>query len=342
VLDHILLEARRILGSDTSAIYQLQIPGNTFVTRTVQGSPEIAIADLDTLPAISQALRDGEPVTAPDVTKLPASPAWTSGTERACTNCGAMLAVPLIVQGEVYGSLALYYSGPRDIADEETRLAVAFADQAALAIENARLREQVTQAAVLEERARLARELHDSVTQGLFSMTLLAEAGQRLAGSGDLERVQAYLSRLGETSQQSLKEMRLLVFELRPLALESMGLVGALQQRLDAVEARAGVETRLLVEGTVQVPAEIEEHLYRIAEQALNNALKHAAATLVTVRLDCTEVRVTLTSDLGTSSRHISHDHTPSGAGYSPVRVAFRRMPDSLSVRCARPLAVLH
>jgi signal transduction histidine kinase len=147
---------------------------------------------------------------------------------------------------------------------------------------------------VLEERARLARELHDSVTQALFSMTLLAEAGQRLAGTGDLERVQTYLRRLGETSQQSLKEMRLLVYELRPQALEEVGLVGALQQRLDAVEARAGVEARLLVEGTVQVPIMMEEDLYRIAEQALNNALKHAAATLVVVWIRADDGRISI------------------------------------------------
>jgi signal transduction histidine kinase len=180
------------------------------------------------------------------------------------------------------------------VSDEEIGLAVAFADQAALAIENARLHEQVREAAVMEERARLARELHDSVTQALFSMTLLAEAGQRLAQTGDFERVQSYLGRLGETSHQSLKEMRLLVYELRPLALESVGLVGALQHRLDAVEARAGVEARLLVDGTIQAPAGMEEDLYRIAEQALNNALKHASATSVTARLQGNNRRLVL------------------------------------------------
>jgi PAS domain S-box-containing protein len=285
VLDHIVLGARQILGSDTSAIYLLEKPGNTLVAHTVQGSPDSAIADLDALPTLSQALSDGKPVMVPDVTELPTSSPRPSDPECTSAGCGALLAVPLIVKSEVYGSLVLYYSDPRTISDEEGHLAVAFADQAALAIENARLRDQVTEAAILEERARLARELHDSVTQALFSMTLLAEAGQRLARTGDFERVRAYLSRLGETSQQSLKEMRLLVYELRPLALESAGLAGALQQRLDAVEARSGVEARLLIEGSIQVPATTEEDLYRIAEQALNNALQHAAATAVTVRI---------------------------------------------------------
>ena len=137
---------------------------------------------------------------------------------------------------------------------------------------------------VLEERNRLARELHDSVTQVLYSANLMAEAGRRFAGAGDLERAKHYLSRLGDTCQQALKEMRLLVYQLRPLALESEGIVGALRQRLDAVEKRAGMEARLLFDGPIDLPARLEEELYRVAQEALNNALKHAAATSVTVR----------------------------------------------------------
>jgi len=139
--------------------------------------------------------------------------------------------------------------------------------------------------ALLEERQRLARELHDSVTQSLYSLTLLAEAGRRMAAAGDLNRVEQYVGRLGETAQQALKEMRLLVYQLRPLALEAEGLAGALQHRLDAVEKRGGVQARLVVEGLVQLPARVEEALFRIAQEALNNALKHAAASAVTVTL---------------------------------------------------------
>ena len=116
-----------------------------------------------------------------------------------------------------------------------------------------------------------------------------------MAGAGDLERTRHYLARLGKISQQALKEMRLLVYELRPLALREVGLVGALQQRLDAVERRAGVEARLVVdgddrqgEGELELPPAVEEELYRIAEEALNNALKHAepASIVVTLRAE--------------------------------------------------------
>ena len=139
--------------------------------------------------------------------------------------------------------------------------------------------------AVLQERNRLARELHDSVTQSLHSATMLAEAGQRLAGSGDIERARGYLLRLGEISQQALREMRLLIYELRPLALSGVGLVGALQQRLDTVERRSGVEVHLSIEDGLNLPPGAEDELYRIAIEALNNALKHANPTTVSVAL---------------------------------------------------------
>lgn len=285
ILDHIVAQASQLLGSDTSAIYRLEGREGRFFARTVRGPSPEKVANLDFPPELSRALRRGEPVAVSDLAARSASPAQLSALECLGDCCRALLAVPLIVKGEVYGGLVLYYPEPRALSEEEIDLAVAFADQAALAIENARLQAQLREAAVMEERARLARELHDSVTQALFSMTLLAEAGLRLAGAGDLERVETYLGRLGETSQQALKEMRLLVYELRPLALERVGLIGALQQRLDAVEVRAGVQARLLVEGTCQVPMAMEEELYRIAEQALNNALKHAMAISVAVKM---------------------------------------------------------
>jgi signal transduction histidine kinase len=179
----------------------------------------------------------------------------------------------------------LHYSEPRPFTEEEVGLAVAFADQAALAIENSRLSQQAREAAVLEERGRLARELHDSVTQSLYSLTLLAEGWKRLAKAGRLEDTDDPLGELGEIAQQALKEMRLMVHELRPPALEEEGLLGALHHRLAAVEKRAGVEARLMAEDVVELPPPVEEGLYRIAVEALNNALKHAAATRVTVNL---------------------------------------------------------
>jgi signal transduction histidine kinase len=98
---------------------------------------------------------------------------------------------------------------------------------------------------------------------------------------------------------QSLKEMRLLVYELRPLVLKRDGLVGALQHRLDSVEKRAGVDAQLKIEGDLELPAGIEEDLYRFAQEALNNALKHASPRHVSVliRSDKEHVELEITDD---------------------------------------------
>ena len=158
-------------------------------------------------------------------------------------------------------------------------------DQIAVAIENARLYDQSKELAVLEERNRLARELHDSVTQSLYSLVLFTESWRRMVKSEGTERIEEYLNRIGEISQQSLKEMRLLILELRPPMLEQEGLVGALKKRLDAVEKRVGVNARVVMEDFIELPPFVEEELYRIAQEALNNSLKHAKATKEDVRI---------------------------------------------------------
>mgnify|MGYP002681982659 FL=1 len=129
------------------------------------------------------------------------------------------------------------------------------------------------------------RDSHDSVTQSLYSANLMVETARRAAQAGDMAEVERYLLRLGEVNGGALREMRLLLHQLRPLDLEGEGLVGALQRRLDAVEARTGVEVRLLAEDDLRLRPADEEALYRIAVEALNNALKHAGAASVTVQI---------------------------------------------------------
>jgi signal transduction histidine kinase/ligand-binding sensor domain-containing protein len=144
---------------------------------------------------------------------------------------------------------------------------------------------QRAEAAVLEERSRLARDLHDSVTQSLYSLTLYADAAQRLLSTQQLDGVAENLGKAGATAKEALGEMRSLVYELLPPILEQEGLVAALEARLEAVEGRAGLETHLDVEGYDRLPAEIEAGLYGVAQEALNNALKHAHASRVSVKL---------------------------------------------------------
>jgi signal transduction histidine kinase len=197
----------------------------------------------------------------------------------------SFLSVPLRAKERLLGRLSLTHHEPNYFTPQRAALAKAVADHAAVAIEHATLYARAQELAVVEERQRLARELHDSVTQSLYSLTLFAEAAHLLAANGEWESVAGYLVRLGETAQQALAEMRLLLYELRPSALEQAGLVGALQRRLDAVEKRAGINAQLLVEGVIDLPAAVIDALYRILEEALNNTLKHAGATTVQVRI---------------------------------------------------------
>jgi signal transduction histidine kinase len=138
---------------------------------------------------------------------------------------------------------------------------------------------------VQDERDRIARDMHDTVTQAVYSLTILAEGRRRLAARGRLENTVEAFSELGELAQQALRELRLVIHGLRNPLLESHGLVEALNQRLRRVEKRAGIGTNLIVSGTIQLLPEVEIELYRIAEEALNNLLKYSHAANVTGRI---------------------------------------------------------
>lgn len=200
----------------------------------------------------------------------------------------ALLSVPVFIGDRPYGALSLYYHASRPFTEEEIDLVQTMADQAALAIEAARLRQQAQTSAAAEERNRLARELHDSVTQNLYSVTLYAEAAARLLAVGQTGQAAEHLRNLRDTSQEALREMRLLIFELRPMDLQKMGLAGAIQARLQAVETRGGMQAELRQEGVEFAPLlsqAVQEELYHIAQEALNNTLKHSHAQRVTVSL---------------------------------------------------------
>jgi two-component system sensor histidine kinase ChiS len=156
------------------------------------------------------------------------------------------------------------------------------------------LRQSEREKAVVAERNRLARELHDSVAQSMYGVTLYAEVAAQLLSSGQADEVTGYLGELKDTARESLAEMRLLIYELRPPVLEEEGLASALQTRLEAVESRAGLEIEFNTEGENRFGSEIEGALYRIAQEALNNVLKHAQARRVVVSLVQDRRRVTL------------------------------------------------
>jgi PAS domain S-box-containing protein len=147
------------------------------------------------------------------------------------------------------------------------------------------LEEQSREQAVAAERSRLARELHDSVTQALYSVTLYAEATRLALAAGKQEVATENLRELHNMAREAMVDMRMLIFELHPPVLEEEGLVAALQARLAAVESRARLQTEISVKGERRLPIAVEEVLFRIALEALNNVNKHAGAQQVTVDL---------------------------------------------------------
>jgi PAS domain S-box-containing protein len=147
------------------------------------------------------------------------------------------------------------------------------------------LADQAREKTIAAERSRLARELHDSVTQALYSVTLYAEATRMAMSAGRQDVATKNLSELHQMAREAMIDMRMLIFELHPPVLEEEGLIVALETRLAAVESRAGLQTEFLVEGEHDLPLSTEEELFWIAVEAFNNVVKHAKAKQVEVRL---------------------------------------------------------
>ena len=215
-------------------------------------------------------------------------------------NTRTILSVPMKTRQRTVGVLSVYNKeGEGGFTDRDAELATFFANQAAAAIENARLYEQTREYAVVEERNRLARELHDSVTQSLFSVTLLSEAALNLLDR-DLGKARERLERANELAQGALAEMRALIFQLRPMTLQEEGLLSALKKHLTALHSRHGRLVELQVTGMARrVSAQVEDATFRIVQEALNNVVKHSSADRATVRLEflSDSLHVTVTDD---------------------------------------------
>ena len=246
----------------------------------------------------------------------------------------SLMWVPLIVRERPIGLLSL--TNPRfdAFSPRDATLALAIARQAAVAIENARLHERARQAAILEERQRLARELHDSVTQSLYAIGLYAEAAGRALADGEPDTAVSNVREIGAATQDALAEMRLLLFELRPPLLEEHGLAAALRARLQAVEARAGLTAEFACRGEGRLAPEREQELFRVVQEALNNVLKHAHARHVRVRLELTsDCAVIEVADDGVGFEPAQHG--ADGYGLPGMRERAERLGGCLQIESA-------
>ena len=198
---------------------------------------------------------------------------------------------------------------------ERRQLTVAFANQIGVALENAHLYQRVQERAALEERQHLARELHDSVSQALYAILLGAHTAQRKLDTSPDEARQA-LDYVENLAQAGIKEMRALIFVLRPESLENEGLTGVLRKQLDVLETRHGIDTTLDAPLEPSAPFATKQALYRIAQEALHNVVKHARASHVRVALTGGDGHVRLTvADDG-----VGFDPQASEPGAEPTR----------------------
>ena len=291
ILDYIVAQAGHLLGSAAVAIYRWQSEAGELSIQAARGlsanykaAASLPINDPADLTRLPIAIFNVSTLATNGGGKL--SPPWSTLVERLPARYRAVLIVPLVVKDEVYGDMLLYYTEPRAFAEDEIGLAVTFGDQAALAIENARLRTQVEQAAVTAERHRLARDLHDAVTQTLFSASLIAEVMPRLweRYPDDARRS---LEELRQLTRGALAEMRALLLELRPAALTETPLSTLLRHLTDAMTGRTRIPIKLTIEGDNCLLPDVQIALYRIAQEALNNVAKHAEASQSAVNLRC-------------------------------------------------------
>jgi nitrate/nitrite-specific signal transduction histidine kinase len=241
----------------------------------------------------------GEPILANDASEDPRYRAV-----EALRETKSELAVPVKIGNKVLGVLDIESTEVDAFNEADLYTAQTLADQLAVAIENAHLYEETRQMAVMEERNRMAREIHDTLAQGFSGIILQLEAAEQ-ALSEDTSEAERHLNQARSLARKSLAEARRSVWNLRPQALEQLPLVEAIKQELDKFSQSVGVNARFSVSGVrCDLPPEIEAGLLRICQESLTNVRKHAKATEVEVNLKFDESEVELSvSDNGVGFR---------------------------------------
>jgi GAF domain-containing protein len=269
----------------------------------------------------------GEPYLSADVRNDPHFHAGP-GTEDVRSH----LCVPLKSKAEVIGVISVASDRLKAFDENDVIVLQTLANQAAAAVENIRYYERAQRLAVMEERSRLARELHDAVTQTIFSASLLAEALPEI-WEKDANEGRQVVQELRGLSRGALAEMRTLLLELRPSALTETHLEDLLRQLGEAASGREGIPVNVSIEGQGVLPTEVHIAFYRIAQEALNNVVKHAQASQVIVRLcySCMEEEDPNQAP-GNSALLIIRDD---GCGFDPALV----LHDHLGLRIMRERA---
>jgi PAS domain S-box-containing protein len=279
-----------------------------------------------------------EPFIIPDVhADTPAALMWREATAQMLgqvpTQINSFMVVPLVLNKRVIGLLSFNHQQPGYYTHRHGQLALAFAGHAVVAIENARLYQQSQELASLQERQKLARELHDSVSQALYGIglgthTLRGLLNTENSRKEDLIQPLEYVLSLAEAG---LAEMRALIFELRPDSLEEEGLVAALQIQCAAVEARYQIQVDTCLEQEPALSLEAKQALFRIAQEAINNMVKHAFASQAVLRLEAGLTFVVL--EIKDNGRGFDpQGHFPGHLGLKNMRERAERLGGGLAI----------
>lgn len=295
VLQTIVEQAAALTGAVAAALGELAESGDVFVGRVMHGFGPMRT---NTPPIfrdgpIIDAVRARTPIIIRNHAEMATSPYTRQWHLRPWMRerfeqkgFQAFIAMPFAYQDGEDAALMLLFDHPITPSESEIQLLATFTEHAAVAMHNARLYDQAQQVAVVEERNRLARDLHDSVTQSLFSMSLLAQVIPTLLETNPDEATQS-LHELRRLSKEALAEMRALLFQLRPVALEEDGLVEALTKHVASLQRRDGPTLRFTCNDCEErLPLTVEEAIFRVATEAINNALKHAHARQIDVHIE--------------------------------------------------------
>jgi signal transduction histidine kinase len=311
VLQRLVDAARELAGARYAAIGVPDGEG-AFERFITSGMSDELVAAMGPLPRthgmLGAMLESREPHRTPDIREDPRFRGWWPS---AHPQMRSFLGVPIVSRGQIIGAFYLTDKLDAIAFDEgEQGLIEMLAAHAAVAIENARLYERSRELSVVEERTRVARELHDSVTQNLFGVVLAAEAAATLLDR-DTAEARAQLQRVQDLARAGMEELRSLIFELRPAALADEGLAATLRKHVGVLRHVHHQDIALQVAGTTSPGGAADGDVFRVAQEAVHNALRHAHADHIRVGLDARDGRLILTVD-------------DDGVGFDPVAAAVR------------------
>jgi signal transduction histidine kinase len=301
-LEIVCTEAQQLTGAMGSSVLLLEDDEWLRVALSTGAAP-LTIRRLPVKGSLAgTAIRKGEPVLSND----PASDERVYHGDHIVRT--ALLAAPLRVKGVTVGALAVA-NKPEGFTGEDVRIISLFADQAAIAIENARLYQQVRHLATVEERDRLGRELHDRLAQELGTLNLKASITEERLSSGQIAQAQASLLELKQIAREAYTDARETIFSLRTTASSELGLLPTLREYMAEYRAHYGVDARLVTDESLpEFPADVGIQIIRIIQEALTNVRKHARASKAWVRFeqDGGRVRISVEDD---------------GQGFDPAQV---------------------